>query len=46
MFTVIPCILLFACFGLNFEGEIASWWCFLEAMAYLIYRILDEMDGK
>lgn len=46
MFTVIPCVLLFALFGSDFSGSVAPWWCFLEGISYLLYRILDEMDGK
>lgn len=38
--------MLFSLYGLDFEGPVSSWWCYLEAVSYLIYRILDEMDGK
>ncbi|CDW83660.1 UNKNOWN [Stylonychia lemnae] len=33
-------------YGQNFEGEVPAWWCYFEAVSYLIYRMLDEMDGK
>lgn len=46
LFTVIPCLLLLFCFGTDFEGKVDPWWCYLEAASYLIYRMLDEMDGK
>ena len=46
MFTVIPFILVFLLFGETFTGYVAPWWCFLEGASYLIYRVLDEMDGK
>ena len=41
-----PFLLLFGLFGWDFEGPVPAWWCFLEAASYLIYRMLDEMDGK
>lgn len=46
MFTVVPLLLLLACFGTDFEGPVDSWWCYLQAFSYLAYRMLDEMDGK
>ncbi len=46
LFTVVPFILLFSFFGTDFEGHVDPWWCYLQAASYLIYRILDEMDGK
>jgi ethanolaminephosphotransferase len=46
MFTVVPFILLLTIFGTNFEGKVDPWWCYMEAASYLIYRMLDEMDGK
>ena len=46
MCTLIPTVLIFALYGMNFEGPVDAWWCYMEAFAYLIYRILDEMDGK
>jgi ethanolaminephosphotransferase len=33
-------------FGVNFEGHVPAWWCFMQAGLYFIYRLLDEMDGK
>lgn len=38
--------MLFGLYGLDFEGKVPAWWCYMEAASYLIYRILDEMDGK
>ena len=46
MCTIVPFILLFALYGLNFEGNVPAWWCFLEGGMYFVYRLLDEMDGK
>jgi ethanolaminephosphotransferase len=46
MFTVVPLLLMLACFGTDFEGPVDSWWCYLQAFSYLAYRMLDEMDGK
>ena len=46
LFTVLPCILLFVCFGINFSGPVSNWWFYLEGISYLLYRILDEIDGK
>lgn len=46
MFTFVPFVLIFTIFGFDFVGYVAPWWCFLEGASYLIYRILDEMDGK
>lgn len=46
MFTVVPFVLLFALYGIDFYGPVPAWWCYLEAASYLIYRVLDEMDGK
>lgn len=45
----IPFLILFVCFGTKFQNEkdgIPNWYFFLQAFAYLTYRILDEMDGK
>ena len=44
--TIIPFGLIFGLFGTNFEGAIPAWWCFLAAVLYFVYRLLDEMDGK
>ena len=41
-----PFLLLFGLAGWDFDGPVPAWWCFLEAASYLIYRMLDEMDGK
>jgi phosphatidylglycerophosphate synthase len=41
-----PFFLLFTLFGTDFFGYVAPWWCFFDGACYLIYRILDEMDGK
>ena len=46
VFTLLPLMSLFVCFGENFEGPISPWWCYFQAFAYITYRILDEMDGK
>jgi ethanolaminephosphotransferase len=43
---VVPFFLLFGLYGLDFEGKVSPWWCYMEAASYLIYRILDELDGK
>lgn len=46
LFTVGPFVLLFTVYGAHFYGVAPAWWCYFEALAYLIYRMLDEMDGK
>ena len=50
MFTLIPFIDLFWCYGTKMENEatnlIPSWFFYFEAVAYFTYRMLDEMDGK
>lgn len=38
--------MLFGFYGIDFSGPVPAWWCYMEAASYLIYRILDEMDGK
>lgn len=38
--------MLFGLYGLDFEGDVPAWFCYMEAACYLIYRVLDEMDGK
>lgn len=45
----IPYVILFTCFGTKFENDtdgIPKWFFFVEAVAYFVYRLLDEMDGK
>jgi ethanolaminephosphotransferase len=44
--TLVPFFLLFNLYGTDFEGPVPAWWCFLEAIMYFLYRLLDEMDGK
>jgi ethanolaminephosphotransferase len=44
--TLVPFFLMFSMFGTSFEGPVPAWWCFLEAVLYFVYRLLDEMDGK
>ncbi|CDW80744.1 cdpalcohol phosphatidyltransferase [Stylonychia lemnae] len=46
MFNVIPFIVLFSAYGTDFSGKIPIWFHIAIAISYLIYRILDEMDGK
>lgn len=46
MLTVVPFALLFGLYGTDFYGPVPAWWCYLEAVSYLVYRMLDEMDGK
>jgi ethanolaminephosphotransferase len=47
MFTLIPFIILFKDYGLNFEQEgVPSQMYFAMGVSYFIYRMLDEMDGK
>ena len=46
LFTVIPCILVFLLYGTNFEGYVSPGFNIGMGISYLIYRILDEMDGK
>lgn len=43
---MLPFILAFTLFGANLSDPVAPWWCYLEAVGYLMARILDEMDGK
>jgi ethanolaminephosphotransferase len=42
----VPFLTLFGLYGWDFEGPVPAWWCFFSAASYLIYRMLDEMDGK
>ena len=48
-FVIIPYVYIFATFGTTFnnEAEITPTWFFCaESFFYLLYRILDELDGK
>jgi ethanolaminephosphotransferase len=42
----VPFCLLFGLYGVDFEGYVPSWWCFLQGICYFFARLLDEMDGK
>ena len=44
--TVVPFVLIFSLYGTDFEGPVPAWWCYMGAVLYFIYRMLDEMDGK
>lgn len=49
-FSSFPFFFLFGFYGQDFyddpKNPIPSWFYFMEAFCYLIYRMLDEMDGK
>lgn len=44
--TVIPFLVLMSISGAYLVGEVPSWFLYVHAATYLIYRMLDEMDGK
>lgn len=46
LLTVVPYMTLIFFFGVDFEGPVDSWWCYMQAAAFLVYKVLDEMDGK
>ncbi len=33
-------------YGSELDGELASWWCWLNAFCYAFYVIMDNSDGK
>jgi ethanolaminephosphotransferase len=33
-------------YGADFSTPVESWWCYSQAVCYLIYRVLDDLDGK
>jgi ethanolaminephosphotransferase len=37
---------LFGLFGTDMVGNVDNWWFFYFCVAYFLYRILDETDGK
>lgn len=45
-FTLVPCILMFSLYGLDFNSPVSGWFNIMVGICYLVYRILDEMDGK
>ena len=44
--TLAPIIILYTCIGCALIGDVPTWFIFLQAWFYFIYRLLDEMDGK
>ena len=46
LFSVVPCFYLFWNYGLDFSTPVPASFCYANALCYLIYRMLDEMDGK
>lgn len=46
MHTVAPITILYFCIGTALIGDVPSWFMYLQAVFYFIYRLLDEMDGK
>jgi len=46
LFTIVPFIVMFSISGASFYSEIPSWFCYVHAVTYFLYRLLDEMDGK
>ena len=45
-FTVSLFATMFALYGSQMEGPVGAWWYFYGALAFLLYRLFDEMDGK
>jgi len=44
--NLIPLILCQTLYGSALEGPVDSWWCYLVAITYIIYTIMDNSDGK
>ena len=43
---MVPFIVLLSISGASMNSEIPSWFLYVHAFTYLVYRMLDEMDGK
>lgn len=46
MCTVVPCVYLFGWEGSDFSSPTPPWFSYMSGVCYLVYRVLDEMDGK
>lgn len=46
LFTLVPFLYLFTNYGIDFSTPVPAYFCYTNAACYLIYRMLDEMDGK
>jgi ethanolaminephosphotransferase len=46
MFNLVPCLLLHYLYGYDNEEAISSWMCHTIGVTYMIYIILDSLDGK
>lgn len=44
--AIIPPIMMYTLFGCQLMGDLPNWFILLQAYAYLVYRFLDEADGK
>lgn len=44
--TIVPLVVLFCIADFDLIGEVPQWFFFFQAWCYLVYRMLDEMDGK
>ena len=51
-FSIVPFVYIFSVFGTHYYNESPTlpkipWWVFIaEAVCYILYRLLDELDGK
>lgn len=46
LFNLVPFLYLFSNYGIDFSTPVPTYFCYINAACYLIYRMLDEMDGK
>jgi hypothetical protein len=46
MHTVVPLVLTYSIEGPDLTAPFPRWLCFVYAYCLMVYRVLDEMDGK
>jgi len=44
--NLIPLILCQTLYGSDLEGPVDAWWCYIVAITYIIYTLMDNSDGK
>lgn len=46
LLNLIPHLMMLILFGGNFNDSLPPWFCVLAGIAYFLYHLCDNMDGK